>query len=197
MDKEEELNLIKEKTKKIKKLRNYTKFIIVLFNENNKFIEFYDFVKALPFSSNESIKNNWIFLDDLIIDKSRYYIDYGVFSPKYIENLNSEAWKDLCWILLTSTKKECTICDLNEAKEIHHLRYESCMYNLPWLYPSSLLYCLCRDCHQLIHDQGNKWRKEQFKLIKKNNTPLYPKDLKDSVLPFYYHVGVFHPRHTF
>lgn len=74
------------------------------------------------------------------------------FSHKedYQEYLKSEHWMALRNSVITQTDGRCSVCLKQDAlNDVHHIYYCGCWYKTK---PHHLT-CLCRECHQLVHEQ--------------------------------------------
>jgi len=70
------------------------------------------------------------------------------------EYLQSEAWQKLSNTIRVQSDFTCAKCG-NWGVETHHLHYVNFEHE-----PLSDLVCLCRDCHQSIHDKYGYYNKE-------------------------------------
>jgi len=86
------------------------------------------------------------------------------FSLTYEEQLQTSAWLSKRSEIMQRDNFVCSkcLCDNLENKlEVHHIAYY--LDRNAWEYPDYLLVTLCRDCHQLEHDNKNTSKAKEIK----------------------------------
>ena len=73
---------------------------------------------------------------------------YQITTVDYKEYIKSTAWYQKRLARLKKDKYTCQKCGDTEFLEVHHLTYDNLGDE-----PMEDLVCLCRDCHQAIHDK--------------------------------------------
>lgn len=84
--------------------------------------------------------------------RAQLFAERELRREEYAQFLGTAEWRALRDKVMTRAGGVCEACLAAPAEEVHHLTYD-----LSWLPPATLLWAVCRRCHERLRDLGDRW----------------------------------------